>query len=422
MRASGNHETDRAVAGSGPVWITIALCFVVAVLEGFDIQALGVAAPRLAPELGLDPGQMGWLFAVSSIGIVVGASIGGRIADRFGRKPVFIGSVAVFGGFTLAMTAASSYEWLVTARALAGLGFGAAIPNMMAVAIEVSSPARRSFTAAAMFCGMPLGGGASALATQVLPPDFDWRTLFQIGGILPLLLVPAIWFWMEETYRPDAHVSVRGGAASALRALFGEGRAVTTLLLWLMFLPTMLILYLILNWLPTLVAAKGLDGAIAPQASMWFNLASVAGGLTLAPLVDRHGYRWPVTLAFVGLVAALLGLAAAESQAAMLWLSGAAGFFVLGANYSFYGVAAACYPIEMRGTGSGASVAVGRVGSVIGPLLAGLLMGQGTSATSVILYLVPCAALAGLAVLALSYRGSRAIANEKISASVAANS
>jgi MFS transporter, AAHS family, 3-hydroxyphenylpropionic acid transporter len=250
---------------------------------------------------------------------------------------------------------------------------------------------------------MPLGGGLSALVTQLLPPDFDWRLLFQIGGILPLLLVPAILAFMQETYRPGSRAGGAGASVPAMRALFGDGRATTTLLLWAMFLPTMLILYLILNWLPTLVAAKGLDRSIAPLASLWFNLASVVGGLALSPLVDRIGYRWPVTLAFAGLIFALIGLAGATSIGTILLLSGLAGFFLLGANYSFYGVAAACYPTEMRGTGSGASVAVGRIGSVFGPLLAGLLMGQGTSAGSVILYLAPCAAIAGLAVFALSY-------------------
>jgi AAHS family 3-hydroxyphenylpropionic acid transporter len=383
--------------------MTVALCFGVAVLEGFDIQALGVAAPRLAPEFGLNPARMGWLFAISGVGILIGASGGGWLADRLGRKPVFLTSVATFGAFTFAMTLASSFEVLFVTRMLAGLGFGAALPNMMAIAVEISVPARRALTSAAMFCGMPLGGALSAWITQLLPTNFDWRVLFELGGILPLVLLPAIYFYMPETLRdPLPGAAPTRPAMSLYQALFGNGRARATLLLWSIFLPTMLMLYMVLNWLPILVGAKGLDRSIAPQASLWFNLVSVVGALLLAPIVDRIGYRWPLSLAYLALAGVLVALAFATSVTAILLLSGLAGFLLLGATYSLYSVTAACYPLEARGTGSGASTAVGRAGSIVGPLLAGLLMARGLAADTVILALAPCATIAGCAVWALS--------------------
>jgi AAHS family 3-hydroxyphenylpropionic acid transporter len=383
------------------VAITVALCFLVAVVEGFDIQAMGVAAPRLAPQFGFDPQQMGWIFAISNIGLVIGASLGGWLADQVGRKPVFIGAVVSFGVFTLLTSLVGSFEALFVVRFCAGLGFGAALPNMMALAAEVSSPEKRASTAAVMFCGMPLGGGTSALLTQLLPPDFDWRILFEIGGILPLLLAPAIYFLMPETL--DKSAAAGRPRADVIEALFGAGRTPVTLLLWLAFLPTLLILYLILNWLPTLVVANGLDRAVAPQASLAFNFASVAGALVFGKMVDRLDTRWPMTSAYVGLIVSLIALSNASGLGMTLLLSGAAGFFLLGANYALYGVAATYYPQNVRGTGSGASVAVGRVGSIVGPLLAGILLGSGTSASGVVQYMVPVAALAGAAVLGLSF-------------------
>jgi MFS transporter, AAHS family, 3-hydroxyphenylpropionic acid transporter len=174
-------------------------------------------------------------------------------------------------------------------------------------------------------------------------------------------------------------------------------------LLWLTFLPTLLILYLILNWLPTLVVAKGLDKAIAPQASLAFNLGSVAGALLLGRLVDRFGPRWPMTLSYAALIGTLMMLGTASELAMIITLSGIAGFFLLGANYALYGVAPAYYPTAMRGTGSGASVAVGRVGSILGPAVAGVLLAGGTTATNLVQYLAPVAAVAGIAVFALSF-------------------
>lgn len=380
--------------------MTIALCFLVAVVEGFDIQAIGIAAPQIAPQFGLTSGQMGWIFAASNIGLVIGASFGGWFADRVGRKPVFIAAVVIFGLFTLMTTVASTFAVFITVRFCAGLGFGAALPNMMAVASEISPPNRRAVTAAAIFAGMPLGGGTSALLTQLLPADFDWRVLFIVGGVLPLLLAPLLHFFMTETLKPG---EVRKSRVKAWHALFGEGRASATLLIWLAFLPTLIILYLILNWLPTLVVAKGMGPAVAPQASLLFNYGSVVGALVCGWLVDKHEPRWPLTLAYIGLIASLFGLSGATGAGAMVLLSGAAGFFLLGANYALYGVAAQYYPTHIRGTGSGASVAVGRVGSIFGPLLAGALLSGGTSASGVVAYLIPVALVAGIAVFSLSF-------------------
>jgi MFS transporter, AAHS family, 3-hydroxyphenylpropionic acid transporter len=382
--------------------MTVALCFLVAVLEGFDIQAIGIAGPRLAPQFGLSQQQLGWVYSVSNIGLVVGSAFGGWLADRSGRKPVLVAAVAIFGVFTLLTTLCDSFQALILVRFCAGLGFGAALPNMMAIAAEISALDRRASTAAAMFCGLPIGGGTCALVTQFLPHDFDWRTLFLIGGLLPVLLVPALYLRMPETL-------VRGAAShtsrtNVLEVLFGEGRAMSTLLLWLAFLPTLLILYLILNWLPTLVTRNGLEPVVAPQASIAFNYASVAGAMLCGRLADRIGPRWPLTLAYVGLLAALIALSVAKGLAAILILSGAVGFFLLGANYALYGVAATYYPQSMRGTGSGAAVAFGRAGSIIGPALAGVLLSAGMSAMGVVQTMVPFAAVAAIAVFLVSFR------------------
>lgn len=383
--------------------MTVLLCLGVAVLEGFDIQVLGVAMPLLSPELGLQPLQKGWVFAFSNIGLVFGASIGGWLADRLGRKPVFTMAVLAFAVFTLATSLVQTPVQLCAVRLLAGLGFGAAMPNMMAVAAEISAPGRRAFTTAAIFCGMPLGGGLSALLTQLLPAGFDWRMLFLIGGGLPLLLVPLLHYFLPETLPAGTRQTARASRTPLREVLFGQGRAVPSVLLWCIFLPTLVALYLILNWLPTLVEAKGFSKAVAPQASITFNFASVIGALVIGWLVDRFGGRWILSFAYACVIAGLFQLGAATDLVSVLWLSAAVGFFLMGANYALYGMATAYYPMAIRGTGSGVAVAVGRVGSVLGPLVPGLLLQGGMSATDIIILMAPTTALAGIAVYLLGY-------------------
>jgi MFS transporter, AAHS family, 3-hydroxyphenylpropionic acid transporter len=395
----------KASSASHSRQLTIALCFAVAVLEGFDIQALGIVAPRVARDLGLTAADLGLVFAVGNIGIVMGAALGGVVADRVGRKPVLIAAVLTFGLFTLSTVIATGFATLFAARLLAGIGFGAALPTMMALAAEVAPEHKRAVTTAAMFCGMPIGAGASGVFVGALSESVPWQAVFIAGGVLPLLLAPILALFLRETLQRAAPQTQHAECApSAWRVLFSEGRAAPTLLLWAAFFPTLLILYLMLSWLPSLVAAKGFDTGAAPLSAVVFNFSAAAGAVVVSGLVDRFGVRWPLTLAYAGLVVALFALGAAESRTEFLLLSGLAGFCVLGANYSLYGVTTRFYPMVMRGVGSGASVAAGRLGSVVGPVIAGFWLSRGATGGEVIAHLAPLAIVAGGAVLWLVHR------------------
>lgn len=380
----------------------VPLCFAVALLEGYDIQAIGVAAPKLIPALGLTPGQAGIAFGGGMAGLVLGALAGGWLADRMGRKMLLAAAVALFGLATLATMIASDYPALLAARLATGLGLGVAMPVLVAIALEVSGPAHRTRTVTTMFCGMPVGGACAALFATFAFEYLDWRTIFLVGGLLPLILVPALMLLMPETRgdRPAATTRPEGGLAT----LFGEGRAPVTLFLWLTFGLTLLVLYLLLNWLPSLVTARGLPATAGAQAAMAFNLASVVGALAMGRVVDRIGARLPVALAYLGLLAAMIGLAMSQAQAPILIWAGAAGFCLLGAQYSLYGVTPMYYPAASRGLATGASVAVGRLGSIAGPLVAGQLLGLGFTAGGVAAAMAPVVVVAGLAATLMTLR------------------
>lgn len=382
----------------GPGAVT-AVCFLIAAIEGYDIQAFGVAAPQLVPELGLAADQQGWAASMAMVGLVIGAFAGGWLADRTGRKPVLIASVVGFGLCSIWTALTHDYESLLAARFVTGLGFGGALPNLIAIASEISRPERRGATTSAMFCGMPAGGAVVALVARMMGDDLDWRAVFIAGGVIPLLLVPVIVFLLPET-RPQTHP---GADRRVLRGLFAEGRAVPTLLLWATNILTLLVLYLMLNWLPSLVVAKGHTPADGAVASLLFNLVGVAGALLLGLVVDRAGFRWSLLVAYAALAAAMFALGRSADIGAILALSAAAGFLVLGAQYALYSLAPMLYDPAVRAAGAGAAVGFGRFGSIIGPLLAGELRHVGWSAGQVLDAMAPVAVAAGLGVFALTF-------------------
>jgi len=382
--------------------LIVTICFLIAALEGYDIQAFGVAAPQLVPHLGLTAGQQGWAASAAMIGLVMGAVTGGWAADRVGRKPVLIASVVLFGIFSVATGLVDGYGPLLAVRIATGLGFGGAMPNLIAIATEISSPKRRAGTVTMMFCGMPAGGAAVALMARTFGAALDWRTIFFIGGALPLLLALAIVAFLPET-RPQRAATADH---SLLPALFGSARkAASTLLLWTVFVLTLVVLYLMLNWLPTLVVDKGFTRGDGATASLVFNLASIAGALLLGLVIDRFGFRWPLLATYVVLAVVMQGLSQAAGIGAILVLSGLAGFLVIGAQYALYALAPAYYGPGVRGAGAGAAVAVGRLGSIAGPLIAGELRAAGASADQVLAAMLPVVLVAGAAALLLTFVG-----------------
>lgn len=381
--------------------VTLALCFCAAVLEGYDVQAFGIAAPKLVAALGLDPARQGWAASTAMVGLVLGAFLGGRIADTIGRKPVLLASVALFGLCSIWTGLSTSFPSLVLARLATGIGFGGAFPVLIAVAAEVSSPSRRGATTSALFSGMPAGGALVSLLASVANGHMDWRTIFILGGAMPLVLLPLLWLFLPET-RPETRPGHDEDASAALIAvLFAQGRALATVLLASASLLILVLLYMVLNWLPSLMVAKGFlpgDGAAAAFA---FNIAAVGGTVLLGFVMDSAGARYTLTVSYLALFAAVYLLGAAHSAGSAIAFSAAAGFFTVGISCALYGLAPSYYPPRLRAAACGAIVGIGRIGTIAGPLLAGQLRQQGWSAEHVIDAALPLIFVGGIAALLL---------------------
>ncbi|MBJ9967772.1 3-(3-hydroxy-phenyl)propionate transporter MhpT [Burkholderia seminalis] len=392
---------DTSVAARPAVATTLGLCFAIALLEGLDLQSVGVAAPRMAHEFGLSVSQMGLAFSAGTFGLLPGAMLGGWLADRIGRKHVLIASVCLFGLLSIATAQVSSFAMLVAVRALTGLGLGGAMPNLIALSSEAVDARSRSSAVAVMYCGIPFGGVIASLIGVLLAGDTEWRHIFYVGGVGPLLLAPLLLALLPES-RAFLDVSASGAARPSVgQTLFGGSRTGTTLALWLSYFCTLIVLYFLLNWLPSLMAAKGLARSQAGIVQIFFNIGSGLGVLGIGMSMDRLRPSRVVGGMYAGIVLSLAALAIAPG---LLWLSAAAfaaGMFVVGGQSVLYALAAIYYPTAMRGTGVGSAVAVGRLGSVVGPLAAAELLAMGRSAPVVIGASIPVTLVAAVAALLL---------------------
>lgn len=402
-------KTSTPARASGA--ITVGLCLIVALLEGLDLQSTGVAAPRMAREFHLAVAQMGWAFSVGALGLLPGAAIGGRLADRLGRKRVLMLAVALFGIFSIATTQVWNFESLLAARFLTGLGLGAAMPNLIALCSEAASPHQRNTAVGAMYCGMPFGAAIAAVIGIVSPGDEGWRHIFYVGGVGPLLILPLLALYMKESAHFIANRATGSErhepAPGVAQALWKEGRAGTTLALWISFLGTLIVLYFLINWLPSMVLSRGLTRVQASVVQMMFNIGGGIGAIVIAALMDRIGRRPTVTGMYIGIAVALAVLASAGSSVGMAFGGLLAGLFLVGGQSVLYALASNIYPTQVRGTGVGAAVAVGRMGSILGPLIAGQLLAIGQSASVLVTASIPLIAVAAIAALVVVARFPR---------------
>lgn len=396
----------RSVNPSRTSAVTLGLCFTIALLEGFDLQAAGVAAPRLAPAFAMTASQLGWFFSSSTFGLMLGATAGGRLSDHFGRKRVLIISVAVFGLMSTLTALATSIDMLMAARFLTGAGLGGALPNLIALSNENAGPKQKNLAVGLLYAGLPLGGALASLLVALGRAD-NWQTIFHIGGLAPLLTVPLLMIAMPEsrqlTEAASGRMSQSMPGSGFNYGLLQEGRASRTALLWIAFFLALLTMYLLLNWLPTLLIERGLSRPQASLVQVSFNVFGGIASMATGALLDRTPRAYMALLTFGLAAISLLVLAGAPADFALsLMVGGFTGFAVSATQAFLYATAPLNYPTRARGTGVGAAVSMGRLGSAVGPLLAASLLGAGRGAQEVLSVLIPAMLLAGAAALVLA--------------------
>jgi AAHS family 4-hydroxybenzoate transporter-like MFS transporter len=382
----------------------VVLCALMLFFDGIDNQGISYVAPALSKAWNLSRGALAPVFTAGIIGVALGALVTGPLTDRFGRRPMMLGTVIWFSLLTLAVTQASDLNELLVLRFLAGLGLGSLVPMAVVVSSENAPLRARATMVTLATCGYSIGAASGGLLAAQLIPLYGWPSIFWVGGIAPLLLVVAMWFWLPESVRLLA-LRLGNGAriASILRTvnpalefpadtqfvnmgelpkrefrplqLFTEGRASTTLILWVIFFLNLTVLNLLNSWLPTLVDTTGLPHDQALRVASGFQFGGMIGVISMGVLADRIGFFRVLPIAFLvgGTCVGLVGSVGASIYL-MVAMIAIAGFCNIGCQLTNAALAASLYPTDIRGTGVNWAHGIARIFSTGGPLLGGFLL------------------------------------------------
>ena len=364
------------------------LCFFVVAIDGFDTAIIGFIAPAIRAQWGLAVAQLGPLFAAGLFGLMIGAFTVGPLADRHGRKTMLIVSMILFGGASLASALSTGLQSLTWLRFLTGVGLGGAMPTTITIASEYCPKARRASLVTLMFCGFTIGSAMGGIIAAQVLPGYGWRALLVGGGIAPLLLAPVLAWMLPESVRylvmkGDAQHRVAGvlrqiapetnlqgakfvGAAasqeSPVRQLFGGGLFVGTLLLWLAFFMSLLVVYLLTNWMPTLIQqASGASLAGAAFMAAMFQVGGTVGAIVIGRLMDRFEPHAVLCAAYLGGATSVVLISLSTTTPGLMTLAAfAAGFCVPGGQVGANALSAAFYPTPYRATGVSWANGIGR--------------------------------------------------------------
>jgi MFS transporter, AAHS family, 4-hydroxybenzoate transporter len=392
---------------------TIICCALVSMFDGMDTQSIGVAAPFIAETLGVKIANFGPIFSSALVGATIGAASFGPLADRLGRKTLLLIAIVLIAVFTMLTALANSVPVLMLCRLLAGLGLGGATPCFIALTSEYAPARRRAMLVTLMWSAFPLGGMMGGLLNSYLLVHVGWRAIFYVGGVAPLLLAAFLLVYLPESIkfllvrrndiaavrrivarfhsplvRNDSHfvIDEKRLPGASIRHLFTESRALGTLLLWVPFFMGFGILTVATLWTPALLRLNGIPAAQTAFVIAFNGLGGFLGQSTAGRLIERFGILRVLFPAFLLGTAATVGLGyGASSVALAATFIGLVGLFMGLGTGGAIALSATIYPTPIRSTGVGWGMAMGRFGQIVGPLIAGALLGAGWTADRIMI-------------------------------------
>ncbi|WP_052285162.1 MFS transporter [Kluyvera genomosp. 1] len=388
-------------------WRVILCCFLVVMLDGFDTAAIGFIAPAIREHWQLSAGDLAPLFGAGLLGLTAGALLCGPLSDKLGRKKVIEWCVALFGLFSLLSAFSPNLETLIILRFLTGLGLGGAMPNTITMTSEYLPSRRRGALVTLMFCGFTLGSALGGIVSAQLVAVIGWHGILVLGGVLPLMLFFALLValpesprWLVRRQRPQAQVARTVSAMTGERyeetefwldepaatqkgsisQLFAGRQLTITLMLWVVFFMSLLIIYLLSSWMPTLLNHRGIDLQHASWVTAAFQVGGTLGALLLGVLMDKFNPFWVLAISYaLGAVCiVMIGLSGDGLWMMALAIFGT-GIGISGSQVGLNALTATLYPTQSRATGVSWSNAIGRCGAIVGSVSGGMMMAMNFS-------------------------------------------
>ena len=414
------------------VGITVALN----ALDGFDVLSISFASPGIATEWGIDRAALGVVLSMELIGMAIGSILLGGVADTIGRKPTVIGCLMVMASGMLMATTSTSIVTLSVWRIVTGLGIGGMLAAINAVAAEFSNARRRHLSVSLMSIGYPIGAVVGGLVAAQLLRGNDWRAVFYFGAAVTAGLIPVVFFLVPESVHWLARKQPAGAlakinvsltrmghaAAAALPAIpqddrktsaadiFATGMIATTMVVTLAYFFHITTFYFILKWIPKIVVDMGFAPSSAAGVLVWTNVGGATGGAIFGLLTQRYRVV-PLTIGVLLLstvAVTMFGRSPADLQQ-LSFYSFLGGLSANAGIVGLYAIIAQAFPTHVRASGTGFAIGVGRGGSVIAPILAGLLFTAGYSLPTTAMVLAVGSMLGAGMLLLLKLDGDRVI-------------
>jgi len=375
-----------------PRLIVIALLTAaVMIVDGYDLQVIGLLVPTLSRHWDVPVSEFGSVLAAAPLGLGIGAALLAPLGDRFGRRRLILTSFAVLIAAVTGSGLARNLTELAVLRLLTGIALGATLPNIAALLAEQVPARNRATWLTVTGAGIALGAIGSGVATPLVVEVFGWGAAFVFSGGVSAVIWLLLLFWLKE---PSAAPGPSNKAAdrdqgTLFMQVLRRPYLRPTLALWALFASNTLLLYMLGNWIPALLAARGWTMAEASGAIAWFGAGGLVGGLGIATLMDRWNPTKALLLAY-GLAFSSLSLFSVVPAEHWIWnlLLGVVGSSISGVGVTISAVVASIYPSRMMASGIGFTVAVGRVGAVGGPALGAVMIGRGLSAETFLLALL----------------------------------
>ncbi|MCP1415583.1 aromatic acid/H+ symport family MFS transporter [Paenarthrobacter sp. A20] len=368
--------------------LVIGICAAMILFDGYDLIVFGNVIPSLIAEPGwqVTPAIAGRIASLTLVGMLIGALVAGTLSDRLGRRSVVIISLAWFSLTMAACAVAPDPRVFEIARIIGGLGLGALFPTVTALVIEVAPERRKALAYSFTLFGYLAGGIVAGILALALIPTLGWRSLFWAGA-LPILLVPvAMKFlpespaWLAAKSAPASLKASRKSAMSSISALFKDGFARNTILAWGVQFCSLLLVFGMVNWLPTIMISMGYNLQSALFFAVTLNVGAAVGSLIGARLADKGLTKKVTAVLFIVGCLSVAALSFGPPTAVMFALVALAGAGTLGTQILVNVFVSSIYPAHMRGTGLGWALGIGRLGAIVGPLIGGAILGAGMPA------------------------------------------